>query len=94
MSEMTPGRAAYEAYEAVSAPPDEPASWDVESSENRDAWEAAAQAAIEAFAQQPSPLIVSISSKLTEADVARLREKFAEAVRTGRPRQYRERTTP
>ena len=81
-----PGRAAYEARMARMGGRRD--TWDELPATYRDIEEAGAQAAVEAFARQPAPLVVSISGKLTEAGVARLRKKFAEAVRTEQPRVH------
>lgn len=79
MSEETPGRAAYEAHMTASGLVP---NWG-DDEDYHAAWEAAAQAAIEAFAQQPA--IVHVSTPLTEQDERELRAKITAAITTGKP---------
>lgn len=82
----TPGRAAYEAWRETCR---SDAPWsDIAGDQEREAWEAAAQAAIAAHfagSEPVPPVVVHFDGTFSDADEATLREKFAEALRTQRP---------
>lgn len=68
MTAQTPGQAAFEAWEALIAPPGKPMTWEslqgAESRDYRAAWEAAAQAAIDVFLAGDSVSAESIREAL------------------------------